>query len=146
MIYPYSPLTILVVNMDTVELLESYTKLKPGQRKVLSKLIDQYEESETLLYEVCGQLNSGTKYSVVKENILKEKFLWKSNSFAELKRNRKLRDKMIEEPPEVREGEMACPKCGLKKTLVVEMQTRSADEGFTYYIHCFNPKCKAITK
>ncbi len=46
----------------------------------------------------------------------------------------------------VDQGEMECPRCHSKKTLVVEMQTRSADEGFTYYIHCFNPKCNKVTK
>ena len=57
-----------------------------------------------------------------------------------------MNDEILEKPPEIREGEIECPKCHQKKTLVVEMQTRSADEGYTYYIHCYNSKCRAITK
>jgi DNA-directed RNA polymerase subunit M/transcription elongation factor TFIIS len=127
-------------------ILEEYTKLKPGQRKVLSKMILKYDEAEDLLHETIGQLNSGVPYTKVKADFLNKEFLWDSACFREYKDRRAMQDKALEEPPEMREGEMECPKCNSKKTFVVEMQTRSADEGFTYSIHCFNPKCRAITK
>ena len=131
---------------ELATLFKETTNLKPGQIKVLSKIILRYEEVDDLAYEAIGLLNNGVKYSQLKEDFLAEKFGWKGNAYAQQQSMREFRDGMLSKPPEVREGEMECPKCHKKQTLVVEMQTRSADEGFTYFIHCLNPKCKVITK
>ncbi len=122
------------------------TNLKPGQAKALTSVIIEYDDPEELAYEAIGLLSEGIKYSKIKEDFIAGRFGWAGVMYNEQRNTRALRDNILAKPPEVREGEIECPKCHQKKTLVVEMQTRSADEGFTYSIHCFNPKCKAITK
>lgn len=125
---------------------EELTRLTKSQIKTLVRAILEYDESDELAYQVVGMLNSGTPIEEIIEDLNDNRLGWNSNVFSELRQTREFKDKMISEPPEIREGEMECPKCHLKKTIVVPMQTRSADEGFTYYIHCFNPNCKKITK
>ncbi len=127
-------------------LFKKTTLLNPTQIKNLCELILSYDESVDLAYEIIGTLNAGTSYAAVKADLRKERFGWDACSYVDFRKKREFRDTILAKPPEIREGEIECPKCHHKKTLVVEMQTRSADEGYTYYIHCFNPKCKAITK
>ena len=138
--------SIMMDSNALVELFGETTTLKPGQKKVLSKIILKYDETDDLAYEVIGLINNGTSYKQLKEDFINEKFEWDSSVYKTNRDLRAFRDAMLTKPPEVREGEMECPKCHKKKTMVREMQTRSADEGFTYYIHCFNPACKKITK
>jgi len=131
--------------MDTT--LTKYTKLTSTQRKELLEILDDYDEPQTLLYEVIGLLNAkNSNYNKIKQDLIDYKIGWKSCIFEEFHSKRLSEDQMLTKPPEIREGEIECPKCHQKKTLIVEMQTRSADEGYTYYIHCFNPKCMKITK
>jgi hypothetical protein len=131
---------------ELTALFNETTKLKPGQTRVLIKIILKYEEVDELAYEAIGLLNNGVKYAALKKDFLAESFGWAGSPYQQHRETRKFRDNILANPPDVREGEMECPKCHKKQTLVVEMQTRSADEGFTYFIHCFNPKCKQITK
>ena len=120
--------------------------LTTAQAKTLTELILSYAESADLVYEILGALNTGISYKKVVEDLKQEHFGWESSTYCKLRKDRANHDSILEKPPEIREGETECPKCHTKKTLVVEMQTRSADEGYTYYIYCFNPFCKAITK
>lgn len=129
-----------------VEVIVETTNLKTRAATELATIIIKYDEPGKLAYEAIGMINNGVPFQKVKEDYSEHQFYWKSTPFKKLVANRIAKDTMLETPPEIREGEMECPKCHQKKTLVVEMQTRSADEGFTYYIHCLNPKCKAITK
>ena len=122
------------------------TKLKPAQINTLIKLLDEYDDPEYVAYEVIGQLNSGTTFTSIKKDLADGRDNWKMSFFKELKNVRDERDERLENPIEIREGEMECPKCHTTKTLVVPMQTRSADEGTTYYIVCMNPTCKKVTK
>jgi DNA-directed RNA polymerase subunit M/transcription elongation factor TFIIS len=62
--------------------------------------------------------------------------------FSDYNNERDLKDQQIENPPKMRDGVAPCPKCGKKKTVIVEFQGRSCDEGFTYELHCYNKKCK----
>ena len=45
------------------------------------------------------------------------------------------KDNFQEHPIEVQEGVFEC-KCGSKRTIHFELQTRSADESLTQYIQC----------
>jgi len=117
-----------------------------SQAKKLSKIISKYEEAQEVLYNTIGVLEAGIPFNKVLAEVDSENIYWNSCVFDEYKRQREIKDGILAKPPEIREGEIECPKCHMKKTLVVEMQTRSADEGFTYSIHCYNSKCKAVTK
>jgi DNA-directed RNA polymerase subunit M/transcription elongation factor TFIIS len=67
---------------------------------------------------------------------------FETKTFEEYNIQRDLKDHQIENPPKMRDGIVKCPKCNKKKTIVVEFQGRSCDEGFTYELHCYNKKCK----
>ncbi len=127
-------------------LFKTTTALKLDEINTLIDIILKYEETDDLAYEAIGLLNAGTKYTQLKKDFLAERFGWEGFPYRKHREKRSFRDNILANPPEVREGEFECSQCHYKKTMVVEMQTRSADEGFTYYIHCFNPKCKAVTK
>ena len=114
------------------DLFEETTKLKPVQIKVLTRIILEYDDPQELAYQAVGLLNNGVSYSKLKSDYQQEKFGWDSVLYVKERDARGYKDKILETPPEVREGEMKCPACNQAKTLVVEMQTRSADEGCTY--------------
>lgn len=131
---------------EVTAILKECTKLKNNQISALKDIILGYDESNALVYEAIGLLNEGQSFSQVKADFTAGKFEWESGNYKQLYEKRELHDAILAKPPEIREGEIECPKCHKKKTLIVEMQTRSADEGYTYYIHCFNPTCKAVTR
>ena len=125
--------------------LGDYTKLTKRQVTELSKIVSEYAEEDELVYEIIGMLESGISFNDIKKDLKTGKFgfetcFFRKNQKADIQENA-----LLENPPEIREGEVECPVCKQKKTVVVEMQTRSADEGFTYKTHCFNPKCRAVT-
>jgi len=129
-----------------LEILQETTKLDSNNALKCIQTIINYEDVEDLLYEIIGLLDANESFDNILKNISENNFAWNNTFYNKFYEKRLYKDNMLAKPPEIREGEIECPKCHLKKTLVVEMQTRSADEGFTYAIHCFNPKCKAKTK
>ena len=131
---------------EVTAILKECTKLKASQINALKAIILSYDESSALVYEAIGLLNEGQTFSQVKADFTAGKFKWKGRHYKKMCEMRELHDVMLAKPPEIREGEIECPKCHKKKTYIVEMQTRSADEGYTYYIYCLNPTCMAITK
>lgn len=122
------------------------TNFTESEYNKLKEIINEYDDPEGLYYEAIGLSEQGINAQVIINDFEKGNFGFKTSFWAEYENKRKLNDERLSNPPEIREGENECPKCHQKKTLVVEMQTRSADEGYTYYIHCFNSKCMAITK
>ena len=106
----------------------------------------QYEDQKRIVYDILGEIKKGQKIANVMSNIKEKRFGWDSTFFNPYHDKHLRFCERIETPPEIREGEIQCPKCKTKKTVLVEMQLRSADEGFTYEIHCFNPKCKYVKR
>jgi DNA-directed RNA polymerase subunit M/transcription elongation factor TFIIS len=131
---------------EITNILKTFTKLTTTQIKELADVIIEYDENDEVLYQAIGLLEDGINYKTIINDFSKGKFFWDNQKYAKFRENRAFKDNALKNPPEVREGELECPKCKQKKTLVVEMQTRSADEGFTYFIHCLNDNCRAITK
>jgi DNA-directed RNA polymerase subunit M/transcription elongation factor TFIIS len=131
---------------ELTNVLKKWSKLNNTQIKELVSIIIEYDDVNEVIYQAIGLLEQGTPFKDIKEDFLKGKFYWNNKIYSKYRENRAFKDNTLKNPPEVREGELECPKCKQKKTLVVEMQTRSADEGFTYFIHCLNDNCRAITK
>ena len=127
-------------------ILKKDSKLKSKQINDLVLKISEYSESDELFYEILGLLNEGFSFNNIIKNINKNNFSWNNSFYKKFAEKRDYKDNMLSKPPEIKDGETECPKCLAKKTLIVEMQTRSADEGFTYFLHCLNPNCKKITK
>ena len=127
------------------KLIKEYTQLTKRETNELAKLVSEYAEEEELVYEIIGMLESGVSFSDIKKDLKNCRFGFDTVFFREYQKADIHENAILENPPEIREGELECPVCKQKKTVVVEMQTRSADEGFTYKTHCFNPKCRAVT-
>jgi DNA-directed RNA polymerase subunit M/transcription elongation factor TFIIS len=100
------------------------------------------------VYDAIGSLSCCGKGAKVKSTVIEELKNgiqgWATLAFAENRESRKKKDQMLERPPEIRDGDQECVKCKQRKVIVVEMQTRSADEGFTYQVVCYNAECKFI--
>lgn len=127
------------------ELLKDYTSLKPIQRKKIINLLKKFDNSDELIYEIIGLLKK-LSYKDVLNDLENGKLGWNSIYYKEQRNHLHLQDSQLENPPKIQDGEIECPKCKSTQTMVIEMQTRSADEGFTYYINCFNPNCRKVTK
>ena|SRR3989304_289285 len=132
--------------MSLAQVFTKSTKLTPPQITSILKQTNSHENSRELAYQVIGQLNEGIPFADVLKDLNAKKFGWDAGVFSNLHKERLFHDTLLENPPDIKDGEIECPKCHCKHTMVIEMQTRSMDEGYTYYIHCFNPKCKAITR
>ena len=128
------------------ETLLSATRIKKADAARLAELIIEYDEPREIVYEVVGMINTNINVETIVDDLSHDRLNWYASPFRKIVETRKQKDQMIEKPPEMREGEIECPKCKQKKTIIVEMQTRSADEGYTYFIHCLNEKCKAVTR
>jgi len=121
--------------------------LKKTQIKNIIKLSDSYTNADEILYDLCGQLEiSSTDYSQIIDDFTNEKFGWNCQLFNKLNTKKYQKDELLENPPTMKDGDIPCKKCGQKKTIIFQMQTRSADEPSTYEIRCFNQHCKAVRK
>lgn len=117
-----------------------------GVKKIEAGKLGKAIPDEDTLYEVLGQLDSGVSVKEIHTILKKKETGWDMPTFKELRDERERSDNLVENPPQPREGEFKCPKCKSLKTMATWEQTRSADEGLTYTLHCFNPNCKAKTK
>lgn len=134
------------MDITTEKLFTNLSNLNEIQIQTLIGLIEEYDYPKKILYEIIGLLNENINYNDIVNDLKNRKSYWDLSNYKIYQDKRHLEDALLEKPPEITEGETSCPKCHQKKVLVVEMQTRSADEGYTYYIKCFNPTCRAISK
>lgn len=131
--------------MSQIEKQLSILPLEKQQIKELTNEIKKYEEQNDLLYDIYFILKENPDNIDNVLNDLKNKhFNWHMFLYQDLKKEKEDEDKIIENPPEIREGEIECSKCGSKKTLTLESQIQRADEGYTYFIHCL--VCKFVKK
>lgn len=97
------------------------------------------------VYNAIGALRSGgVGLDDVERNSEHGIRRWETEQFEGYRKKRRDADLMLEKPPEIRDGDQQCIKCGQRKVRVVELQTRSIDEGFTYKAFCYNAACKYI--
>lgn len=71
---------------------------------------------------------------------LDEKIGWDHSKFNQVRLEIKEEEDFIKKPFEVEEGAMECRKCKSSKTFSYQKQVRSADEGFSTFVFCFNCK------
>lgn len=130
---------------DLHGILKENTNLTKRETNNLAKIIEEYDEQDELVYEIIGLLEQDVSLKDIIKDLNSCTFGFEGIFFQSFRKTENEQDYLLQNPPEIREGEVECPVCKQKRTVVVEMQTRSADEGFTYKTHCFNPKCKAVT-
>lgn len=71
---------------------------------------------------------------------INEKIGWEHSCFDAVKTEIHEEEEFIKNPFEVEEGAMECRHCKSLKTYSYQKQVRSADEGFTTFVFCFNCK------
>lgn len=113
-------------------------------KQIVNEIV-KYQEEDEVFYELYFAL-SEQQYDLKSalNDLKNKKFEWSLSIFDNLKKQKYEKDQEIENPPEIREGEIECCKCKSKKTITLESQLQRADEGFTYFIHCLN--CKYVKK
>lgn len=124
----------LIVEMTAFNaLLTKHTSINKLEASRLGKLITD----EETLYEIIGQLNDNIPPKDIVASLKKGHTGWELPAFNDLQKQRTEKDNLIQNPPKPREGEIKCPRCGSLETVLRQLQTRSADEGFTDFVKCF---------
>lgn len=116
------------------------------QLTMLATYINDFDKPDELLYDIIGMLMKNIPIDIIQKNIEDCKFGLDSEWFESQQKQQENQDDLLCNPPEIKEGDMPCPKCGTLKTLFIDKQTRSADEGSTLFIFCLDEKCKKVTK
>ena len=114
------------------------TALTKKQIPTLLDIIQLYDEPDDLSYQILGKIHEGSTYKDILNDLEEEKFGWKGNYYSQYRQTRERVDEMTANPPKMKEGEFKCPRCSKFETVVVEAQTRSADEGYTYKLYCYH--------
>ncbi len=130
--------------MDDKKKLFKGLGLTGNQINTILKKTSEYEQENDMIYDILGKLYSKISYDQIIKDLKEENFginKWNSTSYEKQRETRLKRDKLASYKVEVKEGEIKCSKCHQHKTVVVELQTRSGDEGYTYQIYCLNEKC-----
>ncbi len=113
----------------------------PDYVEKIEKTLFQFSSDNNLCYrDVCYNELSKIYSRTWDEKM--DKYLWKSDVYAEFRNKENIRDEYLTNPQEIDEGVNECTRCGSKKTISFQMQTRSADEGMTNFIKCINCKKK----
>ena len=102
-------------NIDEVYNIYAYEKVG----EILST--PEKEDRKDIVRDI---LNNRVKFDSVKYKLYRDK--------------RQVENDRFVNPPEVKQGIYKCKKCGSKKTWSYQLQTRSADEGFTNFVTCSN--------
>lgn len=122
--------------------------LETTDYELLKENINSKKISDTdmfyLQYDILSRLKSGEKFADILQDIKKDKYSWSTKDNYDLNNKRELYNQQLKTPSKMNDGVAKCPKCSKKKTVIVEFQGRSCDEGFTYELHCYNDDCSLV--
>lgn len=93
--------------------------------KISTKNKDEYKRQ---LYQAKHDSRQGESIKDINKRIKKNQHYWNHPSYANQKLQQIEKDKYIENPCEVEEGVVECPKCKSNKTYSVSKMLRAADE------------------
>lgn len=92
-----------------------------------------------LMFEILYKANiEKYSYSQIKNILLLKKTGLNEESFDRYKELQKEKDEFLDNPFDVTEGIVDCPRCFKKKTFSYSKQVRSSDEGFTTFNLCLS--------
>jgi DNA-directed RNA polymerase subunit M/transcription elongation factor TFIIS len=125
----HKALSTLITKNKNVELVEKY----------IYNFTDTDDEYMNLLYESVGIIGtSSDRTQAIKTlitNIYGGVYGWNHPVYSEYKQKLEEEDQFLMNPFEIEEGVLEC-KCGSKRTISFQRQTRSADEGSTTFAQC----------
>lgn len=111
---------------------------------ILEKYISEYATDEqnyqSILYSIVYELQTKTeKTSDVIKRVMRrfydKEIQWRSTTYTPFRIAEEEEDQFRITPFEIEEGVIEC-KCGSKRTISFQKQTRSADEGSTTFAQC----------
>jgi len=124
------------------------------ERSIFNKAMRTTHEENThfekaykdLCYEVYGRLIAvqckSKELNLVRRELISDKTQFETLVFEEIKKELEKKDECYDLTLDVEEGTETCGKCGCKRILIYQAQTRSSDEGFTNFHTCIRCKNK----
>lgn len=116
---------------------------KPSNIDVIEKYIfhgtKNINDYNNLLYECMSYFNMNRDASSIRlilKDISRNRVLWSNTTYEPYLIKKQEEDQFNSQPFEIEEGVMECGKCGSKRTISFQKQTRSADEGATTFAQC----------
>lgn len=125
------------------ELFKKYIQQEQNIR-VLEKYIYEYsknsQEYTSLVYSIMYTLQTTDKKKSetmrqIVEQLYSRQTRWNHDVYSPFKKRQEEEDNFRLSPFEIEEGVIEC-KCGSKRTISFQRQTRSADEGSTTFAQC----------
>lgn len=126
----------------------SHVLSQPNNVKRLEEYIYKYsnerDEYWNLVYECVYRLITSQQKKECLVSIIHDlrtrNMGWEDPEFSIIRTKQEEEDNFIMKPFEVDEGVLECNRCGSKRTISYQRQTRSADEGSTTFAQCV--ECK----
>ena len=96
------------------------------------------DELNSILYEVCNDIQLGISLNDILNNIKNKKYIWNHYSLKNIINKQDEQDDFLVSPFQVEEGVEQCKKCKSFRVMSYQRQDRSADEPMTTYCTCSN--------
>ena len=114
----------------------------PKEIETLIKRVNKNSLKLQILYELYGYYLEDEEGFDPRNIIRSRKYGWSNECYcSEVSTIREQRD-FIQNPPQVAEGVLSCPKCGSNKVYSQSRQSRSSDEGMNVNAKC--TKCGKV--
>lgn len=96
----------------------------------IKKLINGFENSSDITFQVCGMLMKGVDREKIKKDLKEGKIDWEWHIYKDIKEE--------EDIETIEQGAFVCRNkaCLSKRCRVSQVQTRSGDEGGTTFVTC----------
>jgi len=107
----------------------------PKNIRIMKKAILNLPEEKSILYQIYNDLESLSIKEVL-VRIKSNQYGWNKPIFDKVKAKIDEYDDYLENPFEVVEGVITCPKCKCNKTFSSQKQVRSSDEPMTTFSRC----------
>jgi DNA-directed RNA polymerase subunit M/transcription elongation factor TFIIS len=105
---------------------------------------DFEREYKRNLYQVIGDILSGSKLNPIVANIKEEKIGWSHECYSHIRNRIQEQNEFIVNPFNVEEGALRCHKCNSKRVFSYAKQVRSGDESTSIFAQCVNCKAKWV--
>jgi DNA-directed RNA polymerase subunit M/transcription elongation factor TFIIS len=130
-----------VLNIEkNVNIIEDLVfSISNSQTSEIDELEEIYKEN---IYQVVGDiLKTDIQMKNIAKNIKQGKVGWNHRSYNKIRILQDEQDDYLICPFDVEEGVNECGKCGSKRVISFDKQTRSCDEGTSVYCTCIKPGC-----
>jgi DNA-directed RNA polymerase subunit M/transcription elongation factor TFIIS len=132
-------------------ILKNPSNIKTLEKYIYNTVQDNEDDIEIFqneykrnLYQVVGDILSGTKLATILSTIKEEKIGWKHPCFENISNRINEQNEFIVNPFNVEEGVLKCHKCGSKRVFSYNKMTRSSDESTSTFAQCIACKAKWV--